>query len=143
MPRRTPPDRLPALIQAATQIFISQGYRRTQMEDVAHAVGIAKATLYLSFESKEALFDAVLRSADRPVPRQLPHRPVRTPSPQATLDEVTRRLSEESARPQLAAALGRGRVVNVRAELEGILGEIYDAMARNRTGITLLDRCAH
>jgi AcrR family transcriptional regulator len=34
------------------------------MADVAEALGVAKGTLYLCVESKEALFDAVLRYAD-------------------------------------------------------------------------------
>jgi hypothetical protein len=30
----------------------------------------------------------------------------------------------------------------VRAELEAVLGELYDSLARHRNGIKLLDRCA-
>ena len=60
MARQTPPDRLPQLIACATRVFIEQGYRRTQMDDVAAALGVAKGTLYLYVESKEALFDLVL-----------------------------------------------------------------------------------
>jgi AcrR family transcriptional regulator len=143
MPRRTPPDRLRTLIQAATRIFISHGYRRTQMDDVAEASGISKATLYLSFESKDALFDAALRYADREPPAELPgNLPVRTPSPDTTVAEVGRRIAKESGLPRLLAALSRKRFPDFRTELEEILGEIYDAMARNRTGIKLLDRCA-
>jgi hypothetical protein len=33
-------------------------------------------------------------------------------------------------------------VVDARAELETVLGELYDALARHRTAIKLLDRCA-
>jgi AcrR family transcriptional regulator len=143
MPRRAPPERFQELVEAATRVFIAQGYRRTQMADVAKAMGLAKGTLYLYVESKEALFDAVVRHADRPHPIPAPPElPLRTPAPEATLAEVERRLAEGGALPVLAAALARSRVGAVRAELEAVAGELYDALARHRIGIKLLDRCA-
>ncbi len=143
MPRRTPPDRFQDLIDAATRVFIEQGYRRTQMIDVANAIGVAKGTLYLSVESKEALFDAVVRYADQPPPLVAPAElPLRTPAPGATLAEVARRLAEAGALPALEAALTRSRVTKGQAELEDVLRELYDALARHRNGIKLLDRCA-
>src|SRR5262249_39527190 len=39
-------------------------------------------------------------------------------------------------------ALSRQRVTDVRGELEAIARELYDAVARNRRGIKLLDRSA-
>jgi hypothetical protein len=42
----------------------------------------------------------------------------------------------------LTKALARERVTNVRAELEAIVGDLYDLLARNRRGIKLLDRSA-
>jgi hypothetical protein len=53
------------------------------------------------------------------------------------------RLAEENRLPLLAAALERARVADVRAELEGVLGELYDLLAHHRTAIKLIDRCAH
>ncbi len=143
MPRTTPETRFQDLIDAATGVFIAQGYRRTQMADVAEAMGVAKGTLYLCVESKEALFDAVLRCADAPRPIALPRvLPVPAPGPGRTLRYVRKRLSELPASPTLRDALA-GRGVRARADrLEPILQEIYDAMARNRTGIKLVDRCA-
>jgi AcrR family transcriptional regulator len=143
MPRRAPPGRFQDLIEAATRVFIAQGYRRTQMIDVANAMGVAKGTVYLYVESKEALFDAVVRHADGPRPILAPAElPLRTPPPATTLAEVERRLADEGALPVLAAALGRARVGDVRAELTAILAELYGALARHRVGIKLLDRCA-
>jgi AcrR family transcriptional regulator len=143
MARRAPPDRFQEMIDAATRVFIAQGYRRTQMVDVASAMGIAKGTLYLYVESKEALFDAVVRHADQPHPILPPAAlPLRTPRPEDTLAEVERRLVDDGALPALVAALNRSRVVDVRAELNGVLRELYDALAGHRNGIKLLDRCA-
>jgi hypothetical protein len=41
MPRPIPNERLPRLIEVATEVFTAQGYRRTQIEDVARALGVA------------------------------------------------------------------------------------------------------
>ena len=143
MPRAIPEDRFHALLEAATAVFLEQGYRRTQMADVAARMGLAKGSIYTYVESKESLFDCVLRHADRSERVELPEAlPAPTPSPSATLEMVERRLAEEGALPSLTAALSRARVVDVRTELETVLGELYDALASHRTAIKLLDRCA-
>jgi AcrR family transcriptional regulator len=143
MARTIPDRRLHDLVQAATDAFIAQGYRRTQMADVAAAMGLAKGTLYLYVESKEALFDLVARSADREGPIELPPKlPMPTPSPGATVEYVARALSERQAFPALHDALARRRARNVRLEFEAILRELYETLARNRTGVKLIDRCA-
>ncbi len=144
MARSAPPDRFERVIDAATGVFIDLGYRRTQMEDVAAAAGIAKGTLYLYFESKEALFHCALRSADAPRPLPPPARlPVPTPRPGSTLRAIQRGLREERLLPKLTEAIRRGRPRDPRAELEGVLREIYAMLRRRRTGIKLIDRCAH
>jgi len=143
MPRAIPEDRFHELVEAATRVFLEQGYRRTQMADVAARMGIAKGTVYLYVESKEALFDAVVRHADRGERLALPEElPVPTPPPGATLEEVRKRVAETGL-PILTEALARRRVVDVRTELEAIVRELYGLLARHRVGIKLLDRCAH
>jgi AcrR family transcriptional regulator len=143
MPRKIPDSRFQDLIDAATRVFIAQGYRHTQMGDVADALGVAKGTVYLYVESKEALFDVVLRSADVPRPIALPPSlPVRTPASGRTLRWVKDWLAEQPARPTLRAAFRRRGRDGDAGELTRILSELYEAMARNRTGIKLVDRCA-
>src|SRR5262245_44467651 len=143
MARTVPDDRLARLVECATQVFIEQGYRRTQMADVAKALGVAKGTVYLYVESKDALFDLVARCADQDRPFEKPRAlPIRTPKPGATLKYVRQRLAEQQVPTALTAALGRSRVPDARAELEEIVRELYDALARNRRGIKLLDRSA-
>src|SRR5262245_49728001 len=102
------------------------------MADVAEGLGVAKGTLYLCVESKEALFDAVLRCADAPRPIPLPRvLPIPTPAAGRTLRYVRERLSERPPSPTLRAALARGHG-HARADLlEPILQELFDAMAGN------------
>ncbi|MEX2207019.1 MAG: helix-turn-helix domain-containing protein [Myxococcota bacterium] len=144
MSRSIPKDRFHDLVEAATAVFLEQGYRRTQIADVAARMGLAKGSIYTYVESKEALFDCVLRYAEHAGPIELPGTlPVPTPPAEATLQLVEERLAEEGSLPALNAALARARVVDVSAELESVLGELYDSLARHRTAIKLLERCAH
>jgi AcrR family transcriptional regulator len=140
MARTIPRDRVPRLVEAATSVFIEQGFRQTKMDDVAEALGVAKGTLYLYVESKEALFDLVCRAADRSFeePAELP---VKEPSAGATVKYIGERLTAGQVMPALADALG-GRKRATGDELRAIVGDIYDALARNRVGIKLVDRSA-
>lgn len=44
----------------ARDLYVSHGFSRIKMDDVAENLGISKKTLYLYFPSKEALFEAAL-----------------------------------------------------------------------------------
>jgi len=54
MPRAIPKDRFQDLVEAASAVFLEQGYRRTQIADVAARMGLAKGSVYTYVESKEA-----------------------------------------------------------------------------------------
>lgn len=52
-------DKLELILDAAYDLFGSQGYYATKMSEIAELAGIAKGTLYLYFSSKEDLFAAM------------------------------------------------------------------------------------
>ncbi len=47
------------LLSASYTLFTRHGFQRTGMADVARAAGVARATLYLRFRDKHALFQAL------------------------------------------------------------------------------------
>ncbi len=59
MRRSDPEHRHQELVEAATAVFIRQGYANTRVADIATAAGVAKGTVYEYFHSKEELFLAV------------------------------------------------------------------------------------
>jgi len=59
--RRRKQARPAELTAAALDLFVEKGYAATRLEDVAARAGVSKGTLYLYFDSKEALFKAVVR----------------------------------------------------------------------------------
>ncbi|MEY4642530.1 MAG: hypothetical protein RLZZ227_2524 [Pseudomonadota bacterium] len=50
-----------AIIDAALEEFTAQGFTATKLDDVAERAGIGKGTIYLYFDSKESLFEEVVR----------------------------------------------------------------------------------
>ncbi|PKO84691.1 MAG: TetR family transcriptional regulator [Betaproteobacteria bacterium HGW-Betaproteobacteria-11] len=67
-PRQRRKQARPAeLMTAALELFIARGFAATRLEDVATHAGVSKGTLYLYFDSKEALFKAVIREGIVPV----------------------------------------------------------------------------
>ncbi len=46
------------ILDAALPVFVRFGFHKTSMADIARAAGISRASLYLSFNSKEELFRA-------------------------------------------------------------------------------------
>lgn len=55
------------LLAAALELFVEKGFAATRLEDVASRAGVAKGTLYLYYENKEALFKAVIQEGVIPV----------------------------------------------------------------------------
>lgn len=49
------------ILNAALALFVERGFSATRLEVVAQRAGISKATLYLYFDGKDALFRAVLQ----------------------------------------------------------------------------------
>ena len=135
--------RLRELAEAATGVFCRRGFERSQMSDVAKAMGVATGTVYLYVSGNEALFDLVVRygsSEDHGWLDAL-EIPIPPPAPGATmafLQDVFRRTEW----PLLAAALKSKRATDPAAELEGVLREQYELMRRHRRGLLLLMRSA-
>ncbi len=63
--RAPDPDRVAQtrqqILRAALENFVAHGFEATRMADVAARAGLAKGTLYLHFQDKNALFEFVLR----------------------------------------------------------------------------------
>ena len=51
------------IIAAALNVFAAKGFHHSRAEDVAAQARIAKGTLYLYFESKDAIYEAALQHA--------------------------------------------------------------------------------
>ena len=67
-PRQRRKEARPAeLTAAALGLFVEKGFAGTRLDDVAARAGVSKGTLYLYFDSKEALFKAVIQEGIVPI----------------------------------------------------------------------------
>lgn len=48
------------IIDGARAVFLAQGFDAASMNDIARAAGVSKGTLYVYFENKEELFEAIV-----------------------------------------------------------------------------------
>src|SRR5262249_56151890 len=68
-----------AIMDAATTLFLRQGYPGTSMDQIAARAGVSKQTVYKHFADKERLFVeivvAIVDEAAHPVPAEALHLP--------------------------------------------------------------------
>src|SRR5580704_3049851 len=48
------------IIDGARAVFLAQGFDAASMNDIARAAGVSKGTLYVYFDNKEQLFEAIV-----------------------------------------------------------------------------------
>ncbi len=53
------------IVQGAREIFLARGFDAASMSDIAKAAGVSKGTLYVYFENKEQLFQAIVHEECR------------------------------------------------------------------------------
>lgn len=68
---RGKPGKHDAIVQAATRIFLRDGFTDTSVDAIASEAGVAKQTIYNHFRDKEHLFLSVMRAAQRKLGSEL------------------------------------------------------------------------
>ncbi len=107
-------QRQQAILDAALQVFSAQGFAAARLDDVAEKAGVAKGTIYLSFEDKEDLFEQMLLRAIQPVLERVQ---ALAAAPSLPLDELLKRMfdvfrthvMETSRRDIILLVLSEGR----------------------------------
>src|SRR5215831_9220648 len=59
--RRRKEARPSEILEAALAVFAEKGFAASRMSDIADRARVSKGTIYLYFESKEAVFRALVR----------------------------------------------------------------------------------
>lgn len=97
------------ICEAALRRFLSEGFERTRMLDVARDAGLAKGTLYLYFPTKEALFEGVVTQMLGGAVERFDLEPPRPDEP--TLDFVLRAMMPLVTDEQAALRQGLFRLI--------------------------------
>ncbi|PXY87912.1 TetR/AcrR family transcriptional regulator [Bifidobacterium asteroides] len=119
------------IIKAATELFTSQGYDKTSMQDIINATaGLSKGAVYHHFRSKEDLFDAVANRLMNTMSEATGKG--QTPSKQGTaLEQLQSLFSPERARKRLEAADLMFRKFNPKANPK-MIGMEFTAVVDER-----------
>jgi AcrR family transcriptional regulator len=64
--RRRKDARPAEIVRAAYQVFAEKGFAAAKLDDIAAEAGLSKGALYLYFETKQDIFEAVIREAVAP-----------------------------------------------------------------------------
>ena len=92
------------IIQKATDLFFTIGVRNVTMDDIAHELGISKKTIYVHFENKTKLVEAVTFSAFEDICNGIDGICNATKNPIVEIYEIKQfmmeRLREEHSSPQ-------------------------------------------
>src|SRR5690554_508797 len=65
--RRRAEARPDEVLDAALDLFIERGFAQTRVEDIAGRAGLSKGAVYLYFNSKEAILEALVRRSIVPI----------------------------------------------------------------------------
>lgn len=123
-------------------MFVTHGYARAQVEDVADELGVAKGTVYGYVSSKEALFALAVAYGDRPedLPAD-PELPLDLEDFPAPEQVVAERLAGEVEGMRLVAA-ARDPSSDAAGEVEEIARDLLVRLGRHRVVVKLVDTCA-
>ena len=137
------PEKRAAILEAAKQLFLRQGFAGTSVEQIAAAAGVSKLTVYSHFGDKDALFvEAVKAKCVAQMPDEAFERPGRDirASLQAIAEKFHALVSSEDAvalqrvlmtdgrdNPKLCQLFWDAGPARIRANLTRFLQEAVDA----------------
>ena len=114
-----------AILRAAREIFLEQGYAAASMDAVAAAASVSKATIYAHFDNKRALFEAIIRArcerdlGEAQLPAATADLDIR-----AGLEAIARRFLDLVLSPE---ALAMYRIIIAEAPRQPEIGEAFHA----------------
>ena len=118
--------KLRQILDGARKVFLADGFDGASMNDIARAAGVSKGTLYVYFDSKEALFEGLVRNEKQTqAERVCPFDMGGDASVETTLRTLGRGLLEMLTRPDNVALLRM--VIGVAGKLPAIGRAFYEA----------------
>ena len=98
-------DKRRQILDGARTVFMASGFDGASMGEVAKAAGVSKGTLYVYFDSKEALFETLTLEAKRGLAEALFTLDADDPDVRGVLTELGHTYLTEMARPEHVAVI--------------------------------------
>lgn len=129
-------QRIKDIADAATRLFLRQGYAKTQISHIAKAVGVSVGTIYLDFTGKKEILHFILKSTvDPSFPEGEFERPI-TDELFAGLEEEIIALFQRST-DDFAAHLTD---VGTDYDFEDLISDTFDMFARYAVGCLFIEK---
>ena len=129
---------LTRIIESSIKLFSARGYRQTQMSNIAKDMGISPGTLYLYFESKEALFEFVLKYIFLKQDFDEISFPIKSSSNDFGFKILEKEFKSKKPFAQLNEIVHREYVENVAEEFENIIRTLFSTLSTYRSGVTIM-----
>ncbi|ACA20818.1 transcriptional regulator, TetR family [Methylobacterium sp. 4-46] len=98
-------DKRRQILDGAREVFLACGFDGASMGSIAKAAGVSKGTLYVYFDSKEALFEALTVEEKRTLAENLFRLDVDDPDVPAVLRRLGLSFLDEMCRPDHVASI--------------------------------------
>lgn len=122
------------ILHGAREVFLAKGYDGASMDGIAKAAGVSKGTLYVYFQNKECLFEALITEQKRTLAENLFDTAGDSTDFRAHLVRIARRYLDYMAAPEHIASI---RMVIGAMERFPAFGPVFYA-AGPQTGIEKL-----
>lgn len=129
-------ERIHAIADAATRLFLQQGYAKTQISHIAKAVGVSVGTIYLDFTGKKEIMQFILKCTIDPLfaEREF-ERPI--------TDDLFAGLEQEIV--ALFEKLGNGFAAHLHDGMadynfETLISDAFDILARYAVGCLFFEK---
>ena len=93
------------ILDGARKVFLDSGFDAASMNEIARVAGVSKGTLYVYFDSKEALFEVLVRQDKREQAEQTCQFDLDDHDVRSTLTNLGYRLVSRMLQPALVAQL--------------------------------------
>jgi AcrR family transcriptional regulator len=127
------------IVAAARRVFLDKGFERATINEAARLARVSSATVYIYFETKDRLFEAVTAAALAPFQDVFAQAEGLTGDPEAVLTRMARAYFDFLTDPGVR---GLYRIVIGEADRRPDLGESVYGTAHNTLGAVLRRRLA-
>ena len=128
--------RIAAIYEAATRLFIQQGYSKTQISHIAKAIGVSVGTIYHDFAGKEEIMHFILKCTINPdfISRDF-EKPI--------TDEIFANLDSEIEEAFKCSADGFAANLNNAGDgysFEQLISDAFDILSRYAAGCLFIEK---
>lgn len=129
-------QRIQAIVEAATSLFLKQGYSKTQISHIAKAVGVSVGTIYHDFVGKKEIMHYILKCTIQP---EFADKMIETPISDENfegLEEDIVRIFEESAEE-----FQKPLKDNLRGyTFESLISDVFDLLSQYAAGCLFIEK---